>query len=180
MSEDRQWIDPALDGSGGGYGKFKGMTIREMSGVFKQIGAEANMRSVSAILRICHEQLEGRSHLGVASLATKIIGVVTMLLVAGMFFVSEHLRPILIKGTGAAAVLFAGFLSGSLANRRMAKSSIAQERAIGEMAIDVLEQLVDTPGFKAKELDSLQKLTLKKLMKISRTDSEKLRAVFEL
>jgi hypothetical protein len=180
MSDEKQWIDPSLDGAGGGYGKFKGMTVREISQIFSRVETDADMRGLKGILRICYEQLEGRSHLAVSAQAAAVLGVVTTLLLASIPLVSGHDRDLLFKACGVSAILFAGFLSGAISTRKSAREAIAQERAIAEMAIDVLDRMVREPRFKSGSLDSLQKQTLKKMLLATKIDSTALKDLMKL
>lgn len=177
MGSGRGEIDPELDGSGGGYGKFKGLTVREVSKLFENISQEGNMRSVSGILRICHEQLESRSQLAVSTQAAVVLGVVTGALCIAFATFHGKAQAFLGKAVAISGVLFAGFLSGALSTRKMARAAVAQERAICDLALDALEQVVSSPGFKAKPLDSLQKATLKRLMAKTKRGQESLAAL---
>jgi hypothetical protein len=157
------------------------MSVREIAGVFGQMGREPNMRSVSGILRISYEQLEGRSHLAGSVQASWALGVIAIALCAAFPFITEdRMRAALLKACGVSLVLFMGFLIGALTTRNQAKPAAAQEKAIAEMAVAFLNQIVTEPGFRAGQLDSLQKLTLQRLLKRTKSDSVALRQLVEV
>jgi hypothetical protein len=181
--DEKTWIEPTLDGTGGGYGKFKGLSVREVAELFSQIAKDPSRRSFSGILRIAYEQLEGRSQLAVSVQASVVLGVVTLLIGLSIPFVIAKFPkglPAILKAFGGSAALFAGFLIGALTTRRQARAAAAQERAIAELAATVLDRLSQHPEFRPLPLDSLQRQTLKKILKLSRSKPPALASLLEL
>lgn len=169
MLEEKEWIDPALDGAGGGYGKYPGKTVKELSQLFRDMSGDPSMRSIKGMLRIAYEQLEGRSHLAVSVQASIVLGIVTLAIAATLPFFDGETRLKIAKAGAFAAVLFIGFFIGAMTSRSDAKAAAAQEKAILQLALAALEQVASHPQFTPGPLDSLQTQTLTRILKKSPT-----------
>ena len=158
-------LRPDLDGTGGGYGKFKGITVRELSELFDRVAADGNMRSVTAVLRITYEQLEARGGLGYFPHICIGTGVFAVACGIPIPFVSLQTQGVLIKMSLGSAFVCLAFLFGVLKNRHQTMAAIAQERAIRDLALDALVRIVTEPGFKPKPLDREHVKTLLEVQK---------------
>jgi hypothetical protein len=178
MSEER--LSPELDGTGGGYGKHKGMTVREMSQQFDQIASDGTMRSFTACLRISREQIEARGGLHVGMYTAIIFPILTAVIFAiALTTGDKNLGPLLIK-IGLMMVAFTGaFIFGYLRTRPTANAAAAQERAIRDLTVDTLVRIASEPGFKPKPLEFSLHLYLTRLLKTTKRNEPELIAVLE-
>lgn len=170
-------IRDELDGTGGGYGRYKGATLREIDSMLKACLQDKSMRGVSAVLRITHEQLDARGGLGSYPWLV-VLGLVVGCCLLGASFVvhgeiATKLREFAAQ-VGAVTLLF-GVAVFSMRIAR--KKSLYQERVIREMATEVLLDIVRDPSFKPKELDRTQRLTLERLLKKAKRPEPELRAL---
>ena len=172
-------LHPELDGTGGGFGKFKGKTVRELSELFDRVATEPNMRSVSAVLRIAREQIEARGSLGMYPMMAAIAGVVAIGGAVGYYLVPSGLKEGFLKGGLGGLVAAAAFLAGVISTRRETRAALAQERAIRDLAIDALARIAEDPGFKAKALDYDQRRILTELLKRSKRQDPAVTALLD-
>jgi hypothetical protein len=163
MSDQRLRTD--LDGAGGGFGKFKGLSVKELADMFERQLSEPNMRSVSAVLRISREQVESRGSITVAPAMAAFTGVFAVGTGIAMVVASEQSRAMVLRAFIACLLTFLAFLYGWLSNRHVLAASLAQERAIRQLAIESLTRVVEDPAFKPKALDYDQKRILRELIK---------------
>lgn len=178
MSDDM--LSPELDGTGGGYGKNRGMTVREMSEQFERFCEDASMRSFTAVIRISREQMEARGELGITKKGMIISGICAIAVWSAYPFTSDRIRETLLKiGIACAAVTIA-FSFGVASTHKHAKSAHAQERAIREVTLDALVKIASSPGFKAKPLDFSQRHYLGLILKKSKRRDAEVLAVLDL
>ncbi|HWD38474.1 MAG TPA: hypothetical protein VG944_06470 [Fimbriimonas sp.] len=178
MSDDAP-LDPMLDGTGGGYGKFKGISVREVSQLFDRVAAEPNMRAFSAVLRISREQVEARGSLGMYSVMTILMAPVLAICILLVLFGPTSAHKQFLQATAASTLLFVIFGSAYLSSRKLTRASVAQERAIRDLAVDALERIATEPSFKPKPLDHDQKLILKDLLKRTKRSEPELLAMLQ-
>lgn len=158
-------LRPDLDGTGGGFGKFKGITVRELSELFDRVAGEGNMRSVTAVLRITYEQLEARGGLGYFPHICAATGIFAVACAIPLPFVALQTQRVLYKMAAGSALVCVAFLFGVLKNRQQTRAAVAQERAIRDLALDALVRIVTEPGFKPKPLDREHLKTLREVQK---------------
>jgi hypothetical protein len=158
-------IEPHLDGTGGGYGKFRGKKVEEIRELFRRCEEEPTMRSVSVVLRVAREQLEARGGLGHYPIYAMIAGgvfVVTFLIKGFLPASMAQSVPKLQFGLGIVTV---ALLIGVSATSNDRRAAIAQEDAIRKAARESLERIATSPGFVGKPLDFTQDFTLKGIVK---------------
>jgi hypothetical protein len=178
MSEER--LSPELDGTGGGFGKNKGMTVRQMSEQFNQIAADPTMRSFTAVLRISREQVEARGDFGVNQKAVIICGTIT-LIAAGAYALGQgNTKALAMKVAIAGIAVTAAFAAGYAKSRHHARASLAQERAIRDLTVDTLVRIADEPAFKPKPLDFTRRLYLSEILKKTKRAEPQLTAILDL
>jgi|GEM_PF-1052428 len=177
MSEER--LSAELDGTGGGFGKFAGKSVRELTDLFQQQMSEPNMRSLTAVLRITREQIEARGSLTVFPVICLILGCLTAGLGAGYLLCPEGSKKTVLQVFLGAAIVFVLTMFGWLSNRRQQVASVAQERAIRRLAVETLIRIVDDPQFRPKPLDWSQQQILKELLKKTGAKNEALSAMLE-
>jgi fluoride ion exporter CrcB/FEX len=170
-------LPPELDGRGGGFGKFTGMTVRELSGLFDRVSADSTMRSVSAVLRIAREQLEARWHMGNLRIMAIFCGFVAIGFSIAYPLVPQTVKVSILKGILGGFTAFICFGVATLSTHRATNAAIAQERAIRDLAVDALARIVEEPGFKAKPLDADQRRILADLLKTTKRNEPKLAAL---
>jgi hypothetical protein len=152
------------DWAGGGYGKHKGLALREIRQRFAKCEDEPSMRSISAVLRITREQLEARGQLG--SYPVLAIGGFAILAIAlvALPFTHDDVHALLEKtvyGSAAVAVLLT---FGAVRVRHARKSNLAQEDQIRSLAVATLNAIL-AKNPKLKPLEREQVATVKELMK---------------
>jgi len=177
MSEER--LSAELDGKGGGLGKFKGLTVRELSALFEAELSEPTMLSFSAVLRITREQIEARGALTAYPLMTGICAVCAV--IAGIVWLvsSDHGKQLAIRGLIGSGLACLAFGAGWMTNRKQTKASIAQEKAIRKLAIESLIKIAENPKFKPKELNDDQHRILRDLLKKTKTKNAALSALLQ-
>lgn len=158
-------IDKELDGRGGGYGKFSGMTVAELSEFFQKCESDSGMRAVSAILRVSREQVMARGQLGYYP----VYAGVSVLAFAVSFVVIPFL-PAALQSEAPKFQMACGFVAfalvaGVLLNSKDRRASVAQERAIRALTAASLARVVSAPDFLAKPLDYTQQMTLRDVLK---------------
>jgi hypothetical protein len=178
MSDER--LSPHLDGTGGGFGKYKGMTVREMSEQFERFAEDASMRSFTAVIRISREQVEARGQFGVNRVMLGICAFCTVAVFTGYVFANDRLRETLIRvGIACIGVTVAlGF--GLLSSRKHARVAMAQERAIRDVTMDALAKIASNPEFKPKPLDFTQRIYLTEVLKKTKRNDPAVVAVLEI
>jgi len=178
MSEER--LSPHLDGTGGGFGKHKGMTVRQMSEQFERIVEDVSMRSFTAVIRISREQVEARGQLGV----NKYIVIGCAIAAAISFIVAicvpGRIRETMVRGGLACAGASVAFGIGVLRTREHTRAALAQERAIRDITVDALVKIASNPTFKPKPLDFTQRIFLQETLKKSKRDEPALTAILEI
>jgi hypothetical protein len=157
-----------LDGTGRGYGKYRGITVAEFERLLESCRRDPTMRGASAVLRIAREQIEARGDLSVHPF---LFGTCLLLFVASLAahqYATGFLRQWADKV--AIACGFLALLHGyvTFTTWRDRREASYQERRIREAALDALVEIVRAPGFSPKPLDFTQELTLKRLLKRTR------------
>ncbi|RYG26253.1 hypothetical protein EON82_04020 [bacterium] len=151
MIESR--LDEATDGTGGGYGKYAGLTVAQVAERFRFLVEEGQGRSARAILRIVHEQTEARGGLGTQRILAILAGLVTLgiLVAKGVVPPDQRSRLDLYLYVTAGVTLL--FVFGAVSVHRATVRGEAQVREIRRLALLSLDQIVQKPGFNAKELE---------------------------
>jgi hypothetical protein len=170
-------MQPDLDGTGGGYGKFAGKTVRDLSELFDRASAEPNMRSFSAVLRISREQVEARNSLTSIRLMAALCGGATVVMVVVYFVVPQEVKLSIFKGLLGCIAAFLAFGIGAISTNRASHAALVQERAIRDLALDALVKIAEDPSFVPKELDYQQKRILAEHLKRTKRKEENLRAM---
>ncbi len=178
MSEER--LNPDLDGTGGGFGKNKGMTVREMSEQFDRIASDGSVRAFSAILRISREQVEARGEFGVLRLIFFLCSGFAVVSAVAMALLSDPGRVIAMRCALGGLVAASLFAAGLLKNRAHAKAAFAQVAAIRDLSVDALVRVAREEGFKPKPLDFTQRHYLEELLKKTKRKEPELSAVLNL
>lgn len=161
-------LSDELDGNGGGFGKFPGLTVKDLESKFGLLIKDGSHRSVTAILRLTREQLMTRADLGLNQRLVLVAG--GLLVVTGIAFllVPDSFKPVLKTAVFASGVAFCALLAGVIFNRKATRRSMAQVEAIRQLACDSLLSVVTQHGFVPKPLDEEQRRFLKALLRQSR------------
>ncbi len=166
---------PELEGKGGGFGRYAGLSLAELRDRFEACAADPSHRSVSAVLRIAREQLEARGGLGTHRWIPILAGVALLLSLGA----PRVLPPRFADGVraaqfGSAAALLLALVS-FFSVRHSTRAAIVQERAIRELALDTLLRITADPGFRPKPLDPGHVRTLRELLRRTGRGDEALR-----
>lgn len=158
-------LSEEVDGTGGGYGKYPGLSVAQVAERFRFLAEEGEGRSVRAILRIVHEQTEARGHLGTQRLlavlsgsATFALGVIRLLSADPPFMLNVYL--------GVTAVVTVLFTIGAVSIGKVSKRNDAQLREIRRLALLTLDILISKPGFVARPLEREHVAALDSMKKI--------------
>lgn len=157
-------MKPELDGTGGGYGKFRGMTMGEIREIFQRCEADPSMRSVSIVLRVAREQLIARGGLGNYPVLAAIAGAVFAASFIVKGFLPADQQSSVPKIQAGIGMVTLALLIGVMATSRDRKRGVAQERAIMALSRETLEKIVSARDFEPKPLDFTQTLTMKNLL----------------
>ncbi len=152
------------DWSGGNFGKYKGLPLKEIDARFAQCVADPSMRSVTAVLRIAREQIESRGDLGKQPYYAAFFAFVALTIFGVSFLFPPELRQKAWLVAGGMVFAFLAFAAGSLSTRRARSMNLQQERAIREKAGLALEQLL-LHEFPVKTLTREQRETLDAIKK---------------
>ncbi|MEZ0327765.1 MAG: hypothetical protein ACAH95_17865 [Fimbriimonas sp.] len=163
-SKSRFSLSADPDWSGGGFGKYKGLPLKEIEARFEQCVADPSMRSVSAVLRIAREQIEARGDLGKQPYYAAFFAAVALALLGVSFFFPEDLRKKAWMMSGGMFLAFFAFLAGAVSTRKARGMNLRQERAIREKAGWALEELLKH-DFQLKPLLREQQETLSEIQK---------------
>ncbi len=145
-------LSEEVDGSGGGYGKYPGLSVAQVAERFRFLAEEGEGRSVRAILRIVHEQTEARGHLGTQRLLAILSGSAALGL--GIIRLVSANPPFMLNVYfGVTAVVTVLFTIGAVSIGKVAKRNEAQLREIRRLALLSLELLISKPGFVARPLE---------------------------
>lgn len=166
MIESR--LDAATDGTGGGYGKYAGLTVAQIAERFRQLVDEGQGRSARAILRMVHEQTEARGALGTQRLLFAIGLALTLGLLAFRAVVGEAQSDKLTNLIIATAGITVLFGVGAASVHRATVRAQAQVSEIRRLALTALDALVSKPGFVTKELEREHRASLDTLRKVDR------------
>jgi hypothetical protein len=131
-----------LDGTGGGYGKYAGISLGEIESKFKACEAQPSMRSVSALLRIAREQLEARGQLGVYPRLATIAAAATLGSLAAWPIAPERFQSLLLRASMVAGFLTLILAIGVASLWRTRRANLHQERAIRQMAVASLRVIL--------------------------------------
>lgn len=164
MIESR--LDPILDGTGGGYGKYAGLTVAQIAERFRYLVEEGQGRSARAILRMVHEQTEARGSLGTQRYLVVIAATIATGLVLFRLVVADEARSKLdapIMAAVGATVLFG---VGAVSVHRATVRAEAQVREIHRLALASLDILVSRPDFRPKGLEREHESALRLLKRV--------------
>ena len=151
MIESR--LDPALDGAGGGYGNYPGLTVEAVANRFRHLAEEGHNRSARAILRIVHEQTSARGSLGAQRYLAAFGLIATAVLLGVRLLAPETIRPKVTVYLAASAIMTVLFVFGAATTHRAAVRSEAQIREIRRLALLALDRVVQADGFAPKPLE---------------------------
>ena len=174
MIESR--LDEATDGTGGGYGKYPGLTVAQVAERFRFLVEEGQGRSARAILRIVHEQTEARGGLGTQRLLAGLAALVTLGLAVARGFLPSASHSSLNLYLGVSAGLTLLFLVGAASVHRATVRGEAQVREIRRLALVALDELVAKKGFEAKSLEREHVAALATLRKSDPAAFERVRS----
>jgi hypothetical protein len=132
-------IDP--DWSGGGFGKYKGLSLREIDAAFAQCVSHPSSRSIAAVLRITREQIEARGGLGKQPYYAVFFLMVA--LAAGLVALGVgEIRDKALIVAGALGFVSAAFAVGSIRVRKERNLNLVQEREIRRRAGLAIEEML--------------------------------------
>lgn len=137
-------IEVESDGTGGGFGKHRGITLKDIRDRFELCENDPSMRSISAVLRITREQLEARGQLGIyPSLATIAFAIclaswILRFVLTGDF--SELAQKFAI-GSGAVGVLL---MLGVAKVWNPRRENLRQEQIIRELAAKSINTILQS------------------------------------
>ena len=165
MIESR--LDAATDGTGGGYGKYAGLTVAQVAERFRFLAEEGQGRSARAVLRIVHEQTEARGGLGTQRYLVAIGLLLTVAIAIFGLVGPEEARGKTTVALAASAAVTLLFVVGAASVHRATVRGEAQVREIRRLALITLDEIVAKPGFEAK---ALEREHLKSLGELKKSD----------
>jgi len=168
-------LKPEVEGRGGGYGKFQGLNLAEIQGLFDKCVDDPSMRSISAVLRITREQLDARGQLGIYPVFSWIAGSASILGLAVRLVGPPNFAEIATKTALGAGTVFLLLLASTVPSRHSRRTNVEQEKLIRKMAVDALQKLLESQPT-LKPLTFEQEVTVKILLKTSPT-AESLRTL---
>ncbi|HEY0867327.1 MAG TPA: hypothetical protein VGE01_08110 [Fimbriimonas sp.] len=153
-----------LDGTGGGFGRYRGVSLREFEATMDRCRREGGMRGASAVLRIAREQIDARGGLGTYPwlVGTCLVATAVLWFVPFDEGAVGEWRQKGVLGFLALGIIFGWITFGIRQERRKA---LYQESRIREASLQALRDIVSVPGFQKRSLDYTQKLTLQNLLK---------------
>lgn len=151
MIESR--LDEATDGTGGGYGKYTGLTVVQIAERFRFLVDEGHGRSARAILRMVHEQTEARGGLGTQRILAVLASLGTLTLLVIRAFTESESRSSINLYLAVSAGVTLLFLAGAASVHRATVRGEAQVREIRRLALIALDGLVAKEGFEVKSLE---------------------------
>lgn len=163
MIESR--ISPEDDGTGGGYGKFPGLTVSEIAGRLQMYVEEGEGRSARGILRLLREQTEARGQLGVQRVIAGLSIAATIALALFRAVVAEDQKRTINHYLAVAAGVSVLFIIGAASIQKTASRSERQLREIRRMSLEALDQLVAKPEFVSRGLEREHVAALETLKK---------------
>ena len=166
MIESR--LDAATDGTGGGYGRYPGLSVEAVAERFRFLVAEGQSRSVRAVLRIAYEQTEARGTIGSQRVAVGLAASVTLALLVARFFVSPETQGQVTIYLGASAAMTLLFALGAATVHRAARRGEAQVCEIHRLALLALDALASKEGFVAPTLEREHLASLQALRRVDR------------
>ena len=166
MIESR--LDAATDGTGGGYGKYPGLTVEAVAERFRFLAEEGQGRSARAILRIVHEQTEARGRLGSQRLVVALSAGVAAVLFVLRLVVSPETRDQFTTPLDVALGATALFGLGAATLHRTTVRGEAQVREIRRLALVALGLLTQREGFVPKPLEREHRASLGDLRRVDR------------
>ena len=131
------------DWTGGGYGRYPGLSMSEIRRRFNQCLTDPSPRSISAIFRIAHEQIEARGRLGLNLAAAKVCLALAVVSLGVAFAMNPESRTIPFEGAGIGAFGVLLFGIGAFRIRHAVRMNINQERQIRQEALAAIETLLN-------------------------------------
>lgn len=166
MIESR--LDPSQDGTGGGYGRYPGMTVAEVAERYRFLVGEGQGRSALAILRIGYEQTDARGTLWVQW----VLVAVGVIYTAGCLVYHQLVAPAeqekALRFAWIGGLLTMVLATGAARVDRARRQGRVQIREIRRLTVEALDQLVAQPNFKARPLEREHLLTLDGLKNVDR------------
>ena len=162
-------LEPADEGTGGGYGNYPGLTVFQVADRFRHLAEEGHNRSARAVLRIVHEQTAARGTLAVQPILAGLAALASVVLFVAYRVVPEADRHRVAIYLGAALVSTLLLSAGALSIRRTARRNARQVREIRRLALLALSRIVEAPGFRPK---LLEREHLRSLNEMRKTDPE--------
>jgi hypothetical protein len=149
---------------GGGYGKYPGLTMSQIQESFDRCVADPSMRSISAVLRITHEQIDSRGRLGMYPTAVKLSLLGVLLLGVIYAVVPQELKDLALKALAVPALGLVLFGPATLRARHALTANVRQEHEIRVAALDALAKILRHEPT-VKPLTREQRDMLKELLK---------------
>lgn len=157
-------MKPEVEGRGGGFGKYQGLTVTEVQALFDTCMQDPSMRSISAVLRITREQLEARGQLGIYPVFACVDLAICAAAAVLRQFGPASLTEIATKAALGTAGVFGLLLISTLPTWRARRTNLAQERAIRDRAVAALVTILESrPALKPLTIE--QEFTVKILLR---------------
>jgi len=157
-------MKPEIEGRGGGFGKYQGLTLAETQALFDTCIADPSMRSISAVLRVTREQLDARGQLGTYPIFAWIAAFAALAGGVARQFGPAAIEPVATKTFLGAGVVFLLLVATTLPTRKVRRMNVAQEREIREMAVHALLTILEAkPALKPLTVE--QETTIKILLR---------------
>ena len=164
MIESR--LDALNDDTGGGYGRYPGLTVAQTAERFRYLVDEGQGRSARAILRIAREQIDARGTLSSHRWVLAFFVLMTLVLLVARFVVPSEMRPqitVFLEGGTALSLLFAVSVASL---HRTTRRGEAQVREIRRLALLALDRLVARDDFPAVGLEREHAAAFQELRKV--------------
>lgn len=158
-------IDPRLDGTGGGFGKYPGFTVKDLNVKFNEFAEQGDFRALSGVLRMTHEQLDARGGLGHYPVLATIAFAAVLVAQILKPFAMTTMKPLMDKISIGGGVVGMILLFGVVKTFNPLRECLAQEKAIRKISIEALDKIVSSSEFKPKALNEDQRRTLVTLLK---------------
>jgi hypothetical protein len=157
----------------------KVMSIAEIENAYSKLTRDANMRSLSAILRIGAEQIERRGRLGIFRNLVFITGAISLACVFIVPFVNARLkRSLMIWEYVAVAVCIISVLVLFRVRNKLERY-LAEEKQIRGMMIIASQKIVGVPSFTPTPLSEELRGTLKDALRHHNEEVQELNEIAE-
>lgn len=139
----------------------KVMSIPEIENAYSKLTRDANMRSLSAILRIGAEQIERRGKLGIFRNLVIVTGFISLVCIFVVPFVDAKTKRSLAIWEYASVAVCVGSLGMLLRVRSKVEIYLAEEKQIRGMMVVASQKIVGVPTFTPTPLPDELRGTLK-------------------